>query len=58
MYSERIVELLQARGALSSQEIADVICPGMNAGRIGEVLNILRKSGRVSKCEKLWEIVP
>lgn len=50
------IELLRERGPLDSHQIAQAVCPGLNAGRMGEVMNILRKQGRVIRTKKIWQL--
>jgi hypothetical protein len=53
-YGEPTLALLRERGPLTSQQIADILVPGMNAGRMGEVLKILRKQNLATKNQKNW----
>lgn len=55
-YGSLAVELLEQRGPMTSQQIADALCPGLNAGRMGEVMKILRRYGRVEKDERRWSV--
>lgn len=49
------LELLRReKRPMSSEEIANVVCPGLNAGRMGEVMKVLRQRGKVIKTHNMW----
>jgi hypothetical protein len=48
------LDILRRVGPMNSQQIADCVCPGLDAGRMGNVMKALRRKRKVRKVKKDW----
>ena len=53
-YGDAALRLVRLHGPMTSREIASELCPGMNAGRMGEVMKILHRAGHIKRDGKHW----